>query len=93
MLADWRTAPVRAEVRAALGFLEKLVHTPDALTADDARAVYAVGVPREALERAIEVCAAFTVIVRVADTFDFEIGSEDDFDAGARSLWKRGYGF
>lgn len=91
MLEDWRSAPVRAEVKAALGFLEALVQRGE-VTADDVRAVYAAGVTREMLVRAVEVCVGFSVIVRLADTFDFARGTEDDYDAGARMLWKRGYG-
>lgn len=86
---DWRTANVRKEVRAALGFIEKLVKSE--VTADDVRAVYDAGVPREGLERAVMVCVAFSTIVRLADTFAFAIPSASGFAAGAKSLWKRGY--
>ena len=37
-LADWRTAPIDGRLRAALGFLEKLTLTPEAITAADAAA-------------------------------------------------------
>lgn len=91
VLEDWRTAPVRAEVRAALGFLEKLVTETDALGPDDVKAAYAAGVTRDMLVRAVQVCAAFSTIVRIADTFDFEISTPEEFDAGAKALLKRGY--
>jgi hypothetical protein len=87
---DWRTAPVRAEVRAALGFIETLVKQ-GTVSADDVRAVYAAGVPREGLIRAVQVCVAFSIIVRVADTFEFAIPTADEFAASGKSLWKRGY--
>lgn len=89
VLADWRTAPVRAEVRAALGFLEKMVK--EEVTAADAAAALAAGVPREALERAVEVAGAFTMIVKIADTFGFLLQDEAGYDAGAQNLLKRGY--
>lgn len=89
--ADWRMAPVRAEVRAALGFIEKLVKH-DAVTAEDAKEVLAAGVPRAALERAVEVCVAFTMIVKIADTFGFLLQDQAGYDAGAKQLLKRGYG-
>ena len=92
VLADWRSAPVRAEVKGALGFLEKLVQDTDGIGPDDARAAYATGVTRDMLIRAVQVCAAFSTIVRLADTFDFEISTDEEFDAGARALLKRGYG-
>jgi alkylhydroperoxidase family enzyme len=84
---DWRTAPVRPEVRAALGFIEKMVK--GAVTTDDVRECYAAGVTKEALVRAAQVCVAFSMIVRLADTFEFDIPA--DFMPGAKSLWKRGY--
>jgi hypothetical protein len=34
---------------------------------------------------------AFNVITRLADTFEFEVGSPESFDAGARHLLGRGY--
>ena len=34
--------------------------------------------------RALHVGFAFNVITRLADTFEFEVGSRDAFDAGAR---------
>ncbi len=88
-LADWRTARVRPEVRAALGFLEKVIKgTP---TADDAREALAAGVPRDALERAVDVCAGFTIITKLADTFGFILQDQAGYDASARMLMKRGY--
>jgi hypothetical protein len=37
------------------------------------------------------VAFAFNVITRLADTFNFEVGSPASFDAGARMLLSRGY--
>jgi len=91
VLEHWQTAPVRPQVHAALGFLEKLIKQPETLAAADVRAVYEAGVSREALERAVYVCVGFTMIVRVADAFAFEISTPEEFDAGARMLMKRGY--
>jgi alkylhydroperoxidase family enzyme len=87
--ADWRTAPVRPQVRAALGFIEKLVRKTDELTRADAEEVLAAGVSREGLIRAVQICVAFSMIVRLADTFEFAI--PDDFMPGAHGLMKRGY--
>jgi hypothetical protein len=87
---DWRTAPVRPEVRAALGFIEKLVEV-GTVSADDVEEVYAAGVPREGLVRAVQVCVAFSTIVRLADTFAFAIPTAEEFAKSAENLWKRGY--
>jgi alkylhydroperoxidase family enzyme len=79
---------VRPQVRAALGFIEKLIKNTDGLTRADAEEVLAAGVSREGLIRAVQICVAFSMIVRLADTFDF---ADTDWAAGARNLMKRGY--
>lgn len=43
------------------------------------------------IEDALNVGFAFNVITRLADTFEFEVGSPESFDAGARHLLGRGY--
>ncbi|MCB9560583.1 MAG: hypothetical protein H6709_14240 [Kofleriaceae bacterium] len=88
---DWRTAPVRPQVRAALGFIETLVTDPDRLGAPDVAAAAAAGVDRAALEQAVWVCVTFTMITRLADAFGWAIPSAEDFAASARMLLKRGY--
>jgi alkylhydroperoxidase family enzyme len=90
VLADWRTAPIRPELRATLGFLEKVAKgTP---TAADAKEVLDAGVSRAGLERAVDICAAFTMIAKMADTFGFRLDDDAGYAAGAKMLWKRGYG-
>ena len=74
-----------------LGFLDKMVQHPLELTPDDARAVRAAGVPDEGLRTAIHVCAAFTTITRIADTFQFAMPPAEAFHAMGKSLLKRGY--
>ena len=91
VLADWRTAPVRAEVKGALGFLEKLVKATGEIGVDDVKAAYATGVTRDMLVRAVRICVGFSTIVRLADTFNFEISTPEEFAAGAQALLKRGY--
>ena len=54
------------------------------MTADDVRALLALGVTRAQIEDALNVGFAFNVITRLADTFEFEVGSRASFDAGAR---------
>ena len=56
------------------------------------RALVALGVTRSQIEDALDVCFAFNVITRLADTFEFEVGSQASFDAGAKHLLTRGYG-
>lgn len=76
VLADFRTAPVRPEVKATLAFLQKLTITPEHVTPDDARAVLAAGVAERELIRAIYICATLNVLNRLSDVLGFEIPSE-----------------
>lgn len=91
VLEDWTTAPVSPKVRAALGFIEKLVANPDGITAADVAPLRAAGVSEDAIEDAIHVCTLFSVYVRLADSFEFDIPDAFGFDMSARMLLKRGY--
>jgi hypothetical protein len=88
---DWRTAPVDAKLRAALGFVEKLTLRPAELTSSDADAVRAAGVSPEALVDAIHVAALFNMIVRMADALAFEVPPHDSFRQRAESMLNDGY--
>jgi alkylhydroperoxidase family enzyme len=82
---DWRTAPIDEPLRATLGFLEKVALRPDELDAQDAEAVLAAGVRQDALVDAIHIAALFTMIVRLADSFDWQVPSDAQLArAGAR---------
>jgi alkylhydroperoxidase family enzyme len=70
-LQDYRTAPIRKELRATLAFLEKLTLTPEAVTPADADAVRAAGVTDQGLRDAIYVCTLFCTIDRIADALGF----------------------
>ena len=91
VLTDLATAPISAALRATLELLRKVTREHDAVTAADMRAVLASGVTRAQIEDALNVCFAFNVITRLADTFEFEVGPPSSFDAGARMLLGRGY--
>ncbi len=89
--ADWRTAPVREEVRAMLGFLEKMTLAPDTLGAEDAARLRAAGLTDEMIDDAVHVCATFNIVVRLADSFGFAVPSAQSFKKMAGMLLKRGY--
>jgi alkylhydroperoxidase family enzyme len=72
-------------LRATLGFLEKLTLRPDELRAEDAEAVLAAGVRKDALVDAIHVAALFTMIVRLADSFDWHAQLDHELAAGAKA--------
>jgi alkylhydroperoxidase family enzyme len=90
-MRDYRSAPISEQLRSALTFLEKMTREPDQLTDEDARAVLATGVTRQQLLDAAAVATVFNVITRYADALDFTIPSNDEFDAAAKMLLKRGY--
>jgi alkylhydroperoxidase family enzyme len=88
---DWRTAPVTPKLRATLGFLEKLTLQPEDVAREDADAVRAAGVSDEALIDAIHVCALFSMIVRLADSLDWDVPSFESFSARADAMLASGY--
>jgi alkylhydroperoxidase family enzyme len=93
VVADWRTAPLRREVRAALAFIETLTLRPEELTRADAEAVYEAGVSPEALREAATICALFSMIVRLADSFGWRVPEWDAMLARAPMMFERGYAF
>jgi len=88
---DWRTAPIDERLRATLGFIEKLTLRPAELTQADANAVLATGVNRDALIDAIHVAALFNMIVRLADSFGWDVPPWDAFAARADGMLAGGY--
>ncbi len=93
-LHDWRRAPVNARVRATLGLLQKLTREPGAVSSGDIEAVRAAGVSDAALEEAIQICALFNIINRLADAFDFDTSMSHRpavVARGAKALLRFGY--
>jgi hypothetical protein len=54
-------------------FLEKLTLRPEELTPADADAVRAAGVSDQALRDAATICSLFSMIVRLADSFGWDV--------------------
>jgi alkylhydroperoxidase family enzyme len=88
---DWRTAPLRPELAATLVFVEKLTLRPDELTEADADAVRAAGVSDQALRDAAAVCALFSMIVRLADSFGWDVPDWDALTQRAPAMLEGGY--
>jgi alkylhydroperoxidase family enzyme len=93
VVADWRTAPLRPELRAALAFIEVLTLRPDELTAADAEAAYTAGVSQQALRDAATVCALFNMITRLADSLGWDVPSRERLAARAPAMLEGGYSF
>ena len=62
--------------------------TPDALTAADVNAARIAGASEAMIEEALHMCAVFNMIVRVADSLDFEVPLLDGYGEAAL---QRGY--
>src|SRR4029077_1606093 len=73
VLADWRTAPVQARLRAALAFLEKLTLAPDEIGPEDVIAARGQGISDAALRQVIYVCFIFSTMDRIPDTLAFDL--------------------
>jgi alkylhydroperoxidase family enzyme len=88
---DWRSAPLRPELKATLEFLEKLTLRPDELTAADADEARAAGVSDQALRDAATVCALFSMIVRLADSLGWDVPPWEATRARAPAMLEGGY--
>jgi len=91
VLHDWRTAPIDARLRAALGFLEKLTLQPDSVRPADVAPLRAAGISDEGIEDAIQVCTLFNVYDRLADAMGWYLPDQAGYTASGRNLMKRGY--
>lgn len=91
VLDDFETAPVGDRLQSVLGFLQKLTVDPSQVTEDNIAAMRSAGVSDRAIEEAIYVCFAFSVMDRLADALDFDIPSAKHFKTGGRFLYRLGY--
>jgi len=91
VLADYRTAPISEKLRAMLAFLEKLTLRPADVGPEDAVPLRAAGLSDEEIESAVNVCALFNVINRVADSLGFDTTDRKGYDKSARYLLSAGY--
>ena len=91
VVADWRTAPLRPELAAALVFLERLTLHPDELGPADADAARAAGVSDRALLDAATVCSLFSMIVRLADSLGWDVPPPELLAQRAPAMLEGGY--
>lgn len=95
VLADWQTAPIDEKLRATFAFLSKLTLAPVEVGPGDVAELRAAGVGDEAIEDAIEVCALFNVIDRIADALAFQsnalVFSPEQLRQNAAETLAKGY--
>ena len=90
-LANVETAEIDEPLRMTLRMLRKLA-LEHSVSSEDLRLLLDAGVSREQIEDALAVYYAFSTMNRLADAFDFAIGTPEEFVAGAQYLLSRGYG-
>jgi alkylhydroperoxidase family enzyme len=78
-------------MRATLGLLEKITLTPAAVGPADMEPLRRAGVSDQAIEDALVICALFNIIDRLADTFDVDVPSAEDFVSTGERLLITGY--
>jgi hypothetical protein len=64
---------------------------PEDLERADAEAVYAAGVSRQALRDAAIVCSLFSMIVRLADSFGWDVPPPERLAQRAPAMLEGGY--
>ncbi len=91
ILADWHTAPINEKVRKVLGLLEKVTLAPATIEPDDITPLRDAGISDQAIEDALNVCAYFNVIDRIADALNFSVPPLQALTARAHILLEHGY--
>jgi uncharacterized peroxidase-related enzyme len=84
------TAPIDERMKPVLRYVEKLTRTPDAMTREDADAVYAAGWDQDALYHAVATCALFNFMNRLVEGLGIEL-QKAYVPVAAERLSKRGY--
>ena len=92
-LEDFQQADISPELKTTLVFLKVLTQTPGYLSASDAKKVLDGNVSPQALEDAIAVASLFSITVRCANAFNFELLDDKDSAAAAKRMLKQGYVF
>lgn len=85
------SAPIRAEARAVLAFLDKMSREPEALTSADVQAVHDAGVIDDALNEAVLIGTLFHVINRVMNAVGAGPLDGQSRDVAVRMVRRFGY--
>lgn len=81
---DWRTASLDSPTEALLEYTEKLTATPAACNGADIDSLRAHGLSDRAINDAVQVCAYFNYINRIADALG--VLPEDWIDEAGRVI-------
>lgn len=91
VMDDYTTAPISERLRAGLGFLKKINDTPDDVTVEDIAALEAQGITKDGIAEIAYVAFVYNILDRLADAFDFEVGSETHVKRASTFLHNFGY--
>ncbi|MEM7130040.1 MAG: hypothetical protein AAF702_27165 [Chloroflexota bacterium] len=91
VLDDWRSAPVSEQMRATLGYLEKLVSPEVTVDAADIAPMNIAGVSRIGMEEATLIALVYQTICRLADALDFNLTPEENLSSSGKFLYQFGY--
>lgn len=86
LMEDRDTAPVDANLKPILAYVERLTLTPSRMTEADAHAVYDAGWSETALFDAIQVCGVFNLVNRFMEGTGVPPRGTDPRDADEQSL-------
>jgi len=93
VVRDAKTADISDKLRAMLSFLEKLTLSPRDVGSQDVLALRRAGISDDGIASAVEVCAQFCIINRLADTFGFRLQSGKQLANEAKMLSTKHYKF
>jgi uncharacterized peroxidase-related enzyme len=93
VMSDWRRADLRPEVRAAIGLLEKLTRSPQAMDRSDFDELKKAGVSEDGITTIIHIGVNFSIVNRIADALAFEVPSTTAFSRLGAILTTAGYKF
>jgi uncharacterized peroxidase-related enzyme len=91
-LDETRRGSLSPSYKAILEFVEGLTLEPSTVGPDDVQRAVDAGARPDALRAAVEVCAVFNIINRVADSLDFDVPDSASFATAAKMLIRFGYG-
>jgi alkylhydroperoxidase family enzyme len=90
-LVDPESASLRPVVRAALALTKQLALDPDAVGGAQIQPLRDAGADDDSIEDVILIAAAFATINRIADALDFALLTREQYDSGAKLMYKHGY--
>jgi len=92
-LEDFHQANLPPKLYTILEFLETFTKTTDELTRDHVLAVLHNGISAQELEDAIAIATLFSITVRCANTFNFEMLGGKELPQAAKRMLTQGYVF